>query len=72
MSDRIYPAEFHSEDDGNISVEFTDIPGCVTCGTNRLYIKNFTKCSPQKLRAAKNYSVLERISIVPVEPAGVE
>lgn len=34
MSDRIYPAVFHSEDDGNISVEFPDLPGCVTCGTS--------------------------------------
>ena len=29
----IYPAVFHYADDG-ISVEFPDLPGCLTCGDN--------------------------------------
>ncbi len=34
MNNRIYPAVFHREDDGSISVEFPDLPGCVTCGAS--------------------------------------
>ena len=33
MQDRyIFPAVFHYEDTGNISVSFPDLPGCFTCG----------------------------------------
>ena len=35
-------------------------------------LKILQNAARRKLRAVKNYSVLERISIVPVEPAGVE
>ncbi len=34
MSNRIYPAVFHDENDGNYTVEFPDLPGCVTCGAS--------------------------------------
>ena len=33
MKDRyIFPAVFHYEDEGGISVSFPDLPGCFTCG----------------------------------------
>jgi len=63
----VYPAIFHFDDDG-ISVEFPDLPGCVTCGKTLEHATYMAKDAA----ALWLYDTEEEVELVPEPSRTVE